>query len=69
MATTMYFEETVEDQGDAESMKIELGRSSFYPEDSIYINVDGKTVIMDRAMAKKFVNAVADVGRYHGLLE
>jgi len=30
-------------------MKIELGRSSFYPEDSIYLTIDGKTVIMDCA--------------------
>lgn len=69
MATTMYFEETVKDQGDEITMDIELGRSSYYPEDSIYLIVDGKTVIMDRATAKRFVNAVADVGSYHGLLD
>jgi hypothetical protein len=28
MATTMYFEETIKDQGDKESMEIEIGRSS-----------------------------------------
>lgn len=69
MATTMYFEETVRDQGGKTSMKIELGRSSFYPEDSIYLVVDGKTVIMDRATAKRFVEAVADVGGYHGFID
>ncbi|ETB97593.1 hypothetical protein CFSAN004345_15965 [Salmonella enterica subsp. enterica serovar Typhimurium var. 5- str. CFSAN004345] len=50
-------------------MVLELGRSSFYAEDSIYLTVDGKTVIMDREMAKKFVDAVISVGSYHGLVE
>jgi hypothetical protein len=69
MATTMYFDEIVRDQGGKISMEIELGRSSFYPEDSIYLKVDGKTVIMDRTTAKRFVDAVASVGAYHGLLD
>jgi hypothetical protein len=69
MATTMYFEETVVDQGGKDQMEIELGRSSYYPEDSIYLNVDGKYVIMDRATAKRFVEAVSAVGRYHGFIE
>lgn len=69
MATTMYFDEIVRDQGGKISMEIELGRSSFYPEDSIYLKVDGKTVIMDRTTAKRFVDAVASVGAYHGLFD
>lgn len=69
MATTMFFEETVTDQGGKTSMDIELGRSSFYEEDSIYIIVDGKTVIMDRDTAKRFVDAVVSVGHYHGLIK
>ncbi|MGY2162064.1 MULTISPECIES: hypothetical protein [Pseudomonas] len=69
MATTMYFEETIKDQGNRTSMDVEIGRSSFYPEDSIYINVDGKLVIMDRATAKRFVEAVVSVGFYHGFTE
>jgi len=69
MATTMYFEEVVRDQGDKNSMEVELGRSSFYPEDSIYLKVDGKLVIMDRATAKRFVEAVVSVGGYHGFVE
>jgi hypothetical protein len=69
MATTMYFEETVRDQGGKVSFDLELGRSSFYPEDSIYLTVDGKTVIMDRATAQRFVNAVMRVGEYHGLID
>ena len=69
MATTMYFEERIKDQGNRTSMDVEIGRSSFYPEDSIYINVDGKLVIMDRATAKRFVEAVVSVGFYHGFTE
>ena len=69
MATTMYFEETIHDQGEKNSMELEIGRSSFYSEDSIYIDVDGKLVIMDRATAKRFVEAVSAVGRYHGFID
>lgn len=69
MATTMYFEETIKDQGGRTEMELEIGRSSFYPEDSIYIIVDGKTVIMDRKTAERFVEAVNSVGFYHGFVE
>lgn len=69
MATTTYFEETVKDQGGKTEMELEIGRSSFYPEDSIYIVVDGKTVIMDRKTAKRFVEAVSSVGFYHGFVK
>ncbi|MFQ2037491.1 hypothetical protein ACK34X_10990 [Aeromonas veronii] len=69
MATTMYFEETIKDQGGKTEMELEIGRSSFYQEDSIYIIVDGKTVIMDRKTAKRFVEAVNSVGFYHGFVE
>jgi len=68
MATTMYFEETVKDQGDVHSMELEIGRSSYYEEDSIYIKVDDKLVIMDRATAKRLVEAIIDVGNYHGFV-
>ncbi|WP_334596791.1 hypothetical protein [Vibrio mimicus] len=69
MATTVFFEETLKDQGDVNEMEMELGRSSFYPEDSIYIKVDGKLVIMSREQAKRFVEAVVDVGYYHRFIE
>jgi hypothetical protein len=69
MATTTYFEETIRDQGGKESLDVELGRSSFYPEDSIYLKVDGKSVVMDRATAKRFVEAVVRVGHYHAFVD
>ncbi len=65
----MFLEEVIKDQGGKISMDLEIGRSSYYPEDSVYIRVEDKTVIMDRATAKRFVEAVASVGRYHGLLD
>ncbi|MFM7512781.1 MAG: hypothetical protein ACKO3F_05340 [Cyanobium sp.] len=69
MATTQYFEETIRDQGGKSVMDVEFGRSSYYPEDSIYLTVDGKTVIMDRATARRFVEAVVAAGQYHGLID
>lgn len=69
MATTMYFEEKIKDQGGKDTMDVEFGRSSFYKEDSIYLNVNGEVVIMDLATAKKFVDAVVSLGHYHGLVD
>ena len=75
MATTVYFEEIIADQGGKDSISLELGRSSFYSgcdtpkgtgEDSIYIRTGDASVIMDRATAKRFVDAVTAVGIYFG---
>jgi hypothetical protein len=77
MATTQYFNETIMDQGGKDQMSVEFGRSSFYSEcpipsgkgeDSIYLTVNGETVIMSRAMAQKFTDAVISLGHYHGLV-
>lgn len=69
MATTMYFEEEVRDQGGKAKMMVEIGRSSFHSEDSIYLKVAEKLVIMDLATAKRFVDAVISVGHFHGLVD
>ncbi|MEQ9590891.1 MAG: hypothetical protein RJS97_23355 [Parvibaculaceae bacterium] len=69
MATTVYFEETVHCQGGEATLELEFGRSSYFEEDSIYLNVNGSGVVMDRATAKKFVEAAQSVGHYFGLLE
>lgn len=69
MATTEYFNETIKDQGEKGELDVEFGRSSFYPEDSIYLSVDGKMVIMDRKTAKKFVESAIEVGVYHGFVK
>ncbi|HEF8785501.1 TPA: hypothetical protein QH450_002426 [Providencia alcalifaciens] len=67
MAALMFFEETLKDQGNKISVDLEIGRSSYYDEDSVYFVIDGKTVIVTREQAKRFVDAVADVGGYLGL--
>lgn len=78
MATTMYFEEEIIDQGGEHRMMVEFGRSSYYNgspvpggvgTDSIYLTVEDKTVIMDRETAKKFIEAALSVGNYHGLID
>jgi hypothetical protein len=78
VATTVYFAETIYDQDGERKMDVEFGRSSFYAgcqvpagtgEDSIYLNVDGKGVVMDLVTAKRFVEAAIAVGRYHGLID
>lgn len=79
MATTVYFEKDIKDQDQNEEISVEFGRSSYYSgcelkngktgEDSIYLNVDGKSVLMDLETAREFVNAAAAVGRYFGILE
>ena len=79
MATTCYFEEVIQDQDGQQTLEVEFGRSSFYSgcklnngqegEDSIYLTVEGKTVIMDRKTAKTFIDAVISVGGYHGLID
>jgi len=69
MATTQYFKETVKNQEGEAALDIEIGRSSYYPDHSIYIEVDGKVVIMTPEMAKNFVESVVSVGNYFGFVE
>lgn len=69
MATTIYFEETIEDQGGKTSMALEIGTSSFYQQPSLYIKADDNIVIMDIETAKKFVDSVISAGEYYGLVD
>lgn len=78
MATTSYFDEVITDQDGKTSLQVEVARCSFYAgcpvpggigEDSILLTVEGKSVIMDRATAKRFVKAVVSVGYYHGMID
>jgi hypothetical protein len=68
MATTMYFEETLRDQGGKNDVAIELefGSSTYYPKASIYLVVNGETVILDEATGRKLVDAMAMVAGYLG---
>ncbi|MDO6691811.1 hypothetical protein Q4574_00885 [Aliiglaciecola sp. 3_MG-2023] len=64
MATTMYFEGTVKDKKRENAIELEFGRSSFYGENSLYLEVDGKHIVLDYADAKKLINSMMDVGQY-----
>lgn len=67
MATTMFFDEVVRDKVEKESMQIEFGRSSYYDGESlIYLNVDGKSVIMDEQAGRKLCAAVSQLASYLG---
>jgi len=69
MATTVYFKKTIKCQGGEDTMDVEFGKSSYFEEDSIYLNVEGKSVVMDRETAKEFVNAAISLGHYHQLID
>ncbi|RXJ10758.1 hypothetical protein [Lelliottia nimipressuralis] len=66
MTTSVFFEGTVVCQSGKEEFYIEFGRTSSADEDSIYLNIDGKIVVMKREMARKFVDAVVETGNYLG---
>ena len=67
MATLCFFDEEIKDQGGKNQMSMEFGRSSFYPEDSVYFTINGETVIVDQATAKRITNAMADCASYLSL--
>lgn len=67
MTTTVFFEDTVVCQSGKDEFYIELGRTSSAGEDSIYLIIDGKGVVMTREMARQFVDAVVETGCYLGL--
>jgi hypothetical protein len=67
MATLCFFDETIRDQGGKITMSLEIGRSSYYNEDSLYLKVDGKAILVDRATATKIWEAVDGVAGYLSL--
>jgi hypothetical protein len=69
VATLMFFDETIRDQGGKTEAKLEFGRSSFYQEDSLYIRFDDKFIVVDRATAKAICAEMERVARYLALSE
>lgn len=67
MATTMFFEEKINDQGGTDSLELEFGRSSYYSENSLYIVINGNGVIVDRKTAKRIADAMASCASYLAL--
>ena len=68
MATTMFFERVLTDEGGKTKMEIEFGRSSFYRKNLFYIVVDGKTLIMSDHDGREFCEQVQEAGIYLGYL-
>ena len=68
MATTMYFDETLVDAAAlGEPMEIEFGRSTFLDgKPLIYLSINGKSILMDEAAGKRFVEVIGDLGDYFG---
>ncbi|MGA3983016.1 hypothetical protein ACI2VH_23630 [Ralstonia nicotianae] len=66
MATTMFFEETLKDAArSGNSVEVEVGRSSFlHGQNLVYLVIDGKTVILNETMGRKFCQAVNELGHY-----
>ena len=65
----MFFAGTVKDKKRDNSIELEFGRSSFYRENSLYLVVDGKHIVMDYAEAKKLINSMMDVAHRLGMVE
>ncbi len=68
MATTMFFEETLKDAAKSgNSVEVEVGRSSYLGgENLVYLVINGKTLILDEKMGRKFCEAVNGLGQYLG---
>lgn len=65
MATTTYFEKDVIDSADNGSMHVDVGTSSFAGNGrQLYINIDGKHLIMPDEDAELFCKAVAEIAVY-----
>jgi hypothetical protein len=64
MATLCFFDETIHDQGGKTTMSFEVGRSSYYDDDSLYMVIDGKPICVDRATATKICDAFDGVAAY-----
>ena len=68
MATTQFFEKTLVDRGDKNKrMELEFGRSSFYGgENLMYLQVDGKLLILDRDTMHELFAAMERLADYLG---
>lgn len=67
MATTSYFEKTIEDKKEKTAkMELEFGRSSYYGEYLIYFTVDGNSVMVDKEVGREIYDAMMRLGAYFG---
>ena len=68
MATTMFFEKVIKDAAKLESeVSLEFGRSSFLGgENLIYLNIDGKFLILPEQTGRELYEAMESLGGYLG---
>ncbi|MFD2263484.1 hypothetical protein ACFSM5_11340 [Lacibacterium aquatile] len=68
MATTMFFDKTLQDKGSpSEKIDLEFGRSSFYDGESLmYFVIDGKTVIVDEKTGREIYERMQELAGYLG---
>ena len=67
MATTVFFEKLLKDKvGEAQPVKLEFGRSSFTGENLLYVSIDGKPIIVDKATGREICEAMGNVATYLG---
>jgi len=65
VATTVFFEEVLTDKSSKElTMELEVGRSSAYGENHLYLRVDETTVILDEKVGRSLCEAFESVGHY-----
>jgi hypothetical protein len=64
----MFLKETIQDSArSGNTVELEVGRSSYLAgENLIYLVVDGKTLILDETIGRKFYEAVSSLGSYLG---
>lgn len=69
MATTMFFEGFLKNAANenSEGIPLEFGRSSYLNGESlIYINFDGKFLILNEKTGREIYDAISDLGAYLG---
>ena len=65
MATTCFFEKKIRCIGGKDSMQVEVGRTSYYGTDGLYLKVnDEHQVVMNKKTATEFLAAVQGVWDY-----
>jgi hypothetical protein len=63
----MFFEGILKDKERDISMEMEFGRSSFYDgENLIYLNVNGKGVVLNEEEGRKLFQSMMELGSYLG---
>ncbi|MBO9122514.1 MULTISPECIES: hypothetical protein [unclassified Rhizobium] len=67
MGTICYFEENVKDDADGEVHQLEIGTSGYGGNGpQLYLNLNGESVLLSHADAKKFCEAVDGIAGYFG---